>query len=321
VIELELTDRSVIDTRLIFRIAISERYVMVANLGRVLVFDKDGKFVRTIGRRGQGPGEFSNIRNIAIDEVNERLFILASPSKIIIYTFCGVFLNEIVQPIPNVGFLDINYIDGYLLLVVNSRGSTSEMPFPKHFLLYRLDDNFQVVDRQIFRTVYFERPGVGWRFYCFNNILKGVDATFLYYGENFNSHTYPTELVLRDTLLRIENNQIIPELRLRFRNDGIDRGGNKFIRLHSISRSSRFVFARYDNTITGNRYQFVFDMKTGESHNMRDGLIDDINNIEERAPIRPLTTNTEMILFWHTHMDPDSFDEPNPTLYIGRLRR
>jgi len=25
--------------------------------------------------------------------------------------------------------------------------------------------------------------------------------------------------------------------------------------------------------------------------------------------------------YWHTHMDADSLEEPNPTLYIGKLKK
>jgi DNA-binding beta-propeller fold protein YncE len=35
---------------------------------RIAKFDKDGKFVKSWGKRGTGPGEFANVRSIAVDD-------------------------------------------------------------------------------------------------------------------------------------------------------------------------------------------------------------------------------------------------------------
>ena len=34
---------------------------------RIAKFDKDGKFVKSWGKKGTGPGEFANVRSIAVD--------------------------------------------------------------------------------------------------------------------------------------------------------------------------------------------------------------------------------------------------------------
>ena len=322
-IELELTNESLINPDRISRILLSENYVIVAKLNQVLVFGKDGKFVRSIGTRGQGVGGFNFIVSVAIDEKNKRLFIgSTNPQKIISYDLSGTFLNEVVNPIQyNPLPHDMHYIDGKLLLVAQHIGfCRNKNKRFLHSMLYHLDDNFQVIDSHSIRKTYFAGGSMASIHPCTKNIVKGAEATFFYLSEIYDRWA-PTEITLRDTLYRLENNQLIPELRLKFRNDGIDRGGNKFIELHNIFRSSRYVFSTYRNNLTNNTYQFVFDTKTGIGNNMQDGFIDDINNIEERIIIRPLTTNSEMFYFWHTHMDPDCFEEPNPTLYIGRLRR
>ena len=54
---------------------------------------------------------------------------------------------------------------------------------------------------------------------------------------------------------------------------------------------------------------------------MQDGYTDDIHGIKERIRIRPLSTNTEYIYYWHTHMNPNDLEEPNPTLYFGKLKK
>ena len=128
-------------------------------------------------------------------------------------------------------------------------------------------------------------------------------------------------MVLRDTLYRIEKNQLIPELKLKFKNNGIDGGGNKFIHLFNMYRSSRYIFAIYNNEQDKNDYRFCYDTKTGKGYNMQDGYKDDIHQIEKRVSICPLNTDSEMFYYWHTHMKPDDLEEPNPTFYIGKLKK
>ena len=320
-INLELTDESLINPDAISDITISENYIIVTKWARVLVFDKDGKFVRAIGRVGQGPGSFIFIRNVVIDEKNERLFLLSgNPSKIISFDLNGTFLNEV--SVRNLRPKHMSYVNGKLLLVSKDIRMRGRREFSSHSVLYRLDDSFQVIDSLCIRRTSVITDGLTLHTsFAFINksIVQGAGGTTYFYLNELGDP--PTEIVLRDTLYRLEGNQLIPELRLSFRNDGISRAGNRFIDLKSIFRSSRYVFSIYKNTLTGNTYQFVFDTKTGKSSNMQGGFIDDINNIEERIIISPLTTNSEIFYFWHTHMDPDDFEEPNPTLYVGRLRR
>ena len=43
---------------------------------QIKVFDKTGRFLRTIGRKGQGPGELNGARSLSIDRTNGTLFVL-----------------------------------------------------------------------------------------------------------------------------------------------------------------------------------------------------------------------------------------------------
>ena len=54
---------------------------------------------------------------------------------------------------------------------------------------------------------------------------------------------------------------------------------------------------------------------------MLDGYTDDINGIEKRVRISPLVTDSEIFYYWHTHMKPEDKEEPNPTLYIIKLKK
>ena len=314
-IELKLTDESLINPDHITRIIHCDNAVIICEYDKILLFNTNGQFIRSIGSKGQGPGEYRVIDNIAIDEKNRRLFVIAS-SKIICYDLEGNFLKQASFREPY--DFDINYINNELLLLAEHWGEDKN-GIIKHAMVYRLNDDLQNIDSCLIRITYSERLATIFSRISYY-LLYGNSMIYLYYPDNSIMEN-PAEIVLRDTLYRFEQNQLFPELKLKFKNDGIDRGGNKFINLRNLYRSSRYIFAMYHNMKTRNYYYFCYDTKTGKGYNMQDGYTDDIHQIEKRLTIHPLTTNTEMFYYWHTHMKPDDREEPNPTLYIGRLKK
>ena len=324
-IELELTDESQINTdHFIGRyVILSGDNIIINESTKTLVFNKDGKFVRSIGSRGQGPGGYRSISSIAIDEKNKHLIILSNSSnKIICYDMNGKFLKEIhTNSIFHLSSSEIIYINDEFLVICQGLGEDDNGNFV-YSKVYRLNDEFRLIDSCSIRTVYIE--GVRLLDHRRDVMFKESSSIGFYYNElkrglPSNLFNYK-EVVLRDTLYHFEKNQLIPELKLKFKNDGIS-GGERFIDLYSIYRSSRYIFSYYQNLLNKNWYYFCYDTKTGKGYNMQDGYTDDINNIDKPVRIRPLNLDTEMFYYLHTNMKPDDLEEPNPTLYIGRLKK
>lgn len=65
-----------------------------AKAKKIFVFAEDGKFIRTIGRIGKGPGEYSNIEDFTIATETDNVVILTYPSRVITYDSKGQFINE-----------------------------------------------------------------------------------------------------------------------------------------------------------------------------------------------------------------------------------
>jgi len=215
-IEPELTDESLINPERIKRVFWDEEYVIIAETHKILVFSKEeGKFVRSIGSRGQGPGEFTGIRSVTID---------------------GKFLKEFKTD-SDWAVSDMNYINDELCLVVEQYSKKDEKGLFNHLSLYRLNDEFQITDSCTIRKAYFERTGLFTHPYE-DFILPGNSTVFLYCSDLYHNQQNPAEIVLRDTLYRIVRNHLIPELKLKFKNNGIDTSGNKFIQLYNIYNSS-----------------------------------------------------------------------------------
>ena len=78
---------------------ITENYISIHQYSRIpfKLYDKKGKYIRTIGRKGQGPGEYGAINNSFMDEKANRIYILSFDSdKVLVYDFEG----NVLPPIP-----------------------------------------------------------------------------------------------------------------------------------------------------------------------------------------------------------------------------
>lgn len=60
----------------------------------LLQFSDDGKFVCSVSRKGQGPGEYASIRYVAVDK-KQKLIHLMSHGKILIFTSDGKHVRDI----------------------------------------------------------------------------------------------------------------------------------------------------------------------------------------------------------------------------------
>ena len=84
----EATDESLIGR--IERIAKLEGnyYVLDRQTNRVLVFDNEGRYLRTIGRIGGGEGEYVSLRDMAIDTYDQKIWLIFLPTVKEIAPYC-----------------------------------------------------------------------------------------------------------------------------------------------------------------------------------------------------------------------------------------
>lgn len=96
-IPLEMTDdpASLLDG--VSDYAMTSKYIYVSPVKeqRIVLFDRQGHFIKTLIPFGQGPGEFSNLlTGIQVDEKNNRL-LLFSGNQIGVYTLDGEFIQNL----------------------------------------------------------------------------------------------------------------------------------------------------------------------------------------------------------------------------------
>jgi len=80
---------------------------------KVLVFSKEGKFLRPIGKNGNGPGEYVSIRDVAFDRDANEIYIVDLPAKVLVYNTNGDFIRKMkLDFYPQAAF----YFNNHLLL-------------------------------------------------------------------------------------------------------------------------------------------------------------------------------------------------------------
>ena len=94
IVVLETVDASLV--KHIKRIIKHDDKLIVLNSGiEVLIFNKEGKFINKINKKGNGPKEYTNIVDIALDENNENIIIYSDNFKLLVYDLMGSYVSHV----------------------------------------------------------------------------------------------------------------------------------------------------------------------------------------------------------------------------------
>lgn len=142
-IPMETTDIALIAKPKIMNIVyVNEKIVIPCSEG-VLVYDKNGKFQNKISRKGQGPGEYVQLRSVSVNEKTGTIY-LQDNHKILSFRTDGEFIKE--RKIPSGSSLETLVMQGeitlsailnntgkrpYRLLLTNDKGDTLKA-FPQY---------------------------------------------------------------------------------------------------------------------------------------------------------------------------------------------
>jgi len=129
-------------------IFICKDYIFVQMNDNIIQYDRQGNLIRTIGRKGGGPGEYNWVYNMSVDDKTKKIIINTS-GKINEYDFDGKFIRSQKNTYDNqLMLIDSNRIavevknlwhDVEERLVILNRKGEVEKSFPRYKLFEHVD--------------------------------------------------------------------------------------------------------------------------------------------------------------------------------------
>jgi hypothetical protein len=197
-IRLEETDYAVIGE--INSMQVFDNYIFILDIDKakkLFMFDKNGKYLRQIGRLGQGPGEYLYISDFCLDTINREIYILDSSKKMLYkYNFdSGKFI----------GSINMQYTEGhypYYVTLFNNKIYTNIVRHENLLMELELETNIQ---KEFLNA---DKYNCGWNrpYYTpYNFFISKLDSP------KFVEHLMPT-------VMSIEKTKIYPYLTVKSEN-------------------------------------------------------------------------------------------------------
>jgi hypothetical protein len=166
----------------------TEKFFFVSGNMGIFQFLRSGKFVREIGKLGRGPGEYPSLTDFAVDEPNQRIYILPNYIRqIMVFDFNGNHLNNIrLNSDTHNDAIDI--LDKGLIVLQSGMNITSLM-------------STEIVNEQGYSILQFNS-----RIYHEIRSLNGKAPNITYW---FNNNYFVKEL-RNDTIYKITSKALIP---------------------------------------------------------------------------------------------------------------
>lgn len=163
------------------------------------IFSKSGKYLRKIGQKGQGPGEYISIYDFTINEENDEVFIIdKSALKFRIYKFStGKFIRDIPFKDEMVEYASIQYNNGKLFANTVYFTKTEEGP-----MLHVLNTTGNIESKYLNIAVHNH----GW----LKSFFKGEG---FFYCKNQKNPKFTHYFM--DTIMTINNGRLEPYLAIK----------------------------------------------------------------------------------------------------------
>ncbi|MBE6286727.1 MAG: 6-bladed beta-propeller [Mediterranea massiliensis] len=205
---LEVTDKSLIGK--IQKVEITAHDIWITTFENILRFSREGKFLNSVGRKGQGPGEYNNFSNYFIDEDNADIYIIPSNGGgLLVYEYDGRFKHKIsawrtLEDILNMNSEKFLFLNGYCFLE-QSGAVMYDIPTDSLWTIGLFDKDFKIAKR-------FKNPGMtGHESEIIKN--KGSNFEIVNYWQQPSSTitAYGNETTLKycdtDTIYRFDKTQ------------------------------------------------------------------------------------------------------------------
>lgn len=151
--------------------------------GHLFLFTSDGKFVRSIGRKGRGANEYVALADFTVDPENGDIY-LVTPGKIMVYAYTGELLRTMeVNPDWQVAALDRNGLLMFIIPVSTDQREPLLIVCDKRGQVIREIEGMEVkCDVAYFNWLYEQNGRVYYK--------EEFSDTLCYLDGSLNSHPY-----------------------------------------------------------------------------------------------------------------------------------
>jgi hypothetical protein len=243
-------------------VSISDQYVFLSDIYKIIQYDRKGKYIRQIGSRGMGPEEFVQLSlDIQVDEERELIYALdVRRNRILMYDFDGNF-KKVISLYDHSSFFDI--VDSTRIVF---RSGLFDRWKPNCPLIRFIDYNGKHK-----KTVYSHLYPVDK-----NDMERhGSDINFLWKHRN---NAYYLEYG-SDTIFRIQQDTLIPirkligNLSMDFKEHFKKNSGKKIDILGYLMRSNaaifesdQFIIFKLSADADNEQYYKVYNKSTQQFH-------------------------------------------------------
>lgn len=273
--------------------------------GQILVFDIEGNFLYVLGKQGYGPGEYTHISSLAVDE-SAGMIHVASGRKLLTYSTDNKLVAEGQLPLF-IDYLDVH--QGKLFAVAQLDGIKTESGYVNQTALLEISPSLEVVDSIPVRQVALKEQTAAT--YPYKHYISNMGQERYFY-----SPVLVNEEILRDTLYRLEGTTLSPFVKLTFGKSHLDEKNIKTIWIKNIIISKSYVVSEYDSE--GENMLFLFDKNRSRHYNLKGGMLDGEGN---PVFLRPLDLANDVFYYISSAAYLDGMkEEPNPVIGIVSLK-
>lgn len=251
----------------------SDIYVQDFRAMVVYRFGTDGKFKNRIGRRGQGPGEFTLAYGFDIDSDKNRAYIVSAHGKVYEYSLSGEFVRDYELP-SRLAYDNIKIVDDSTFMTW-SGCSFEELPgailgstFDSVLYVPQLSNH--LADNLYAQPSFFRADNVLHVGQCYNRRVYAVtrDSASVEYEWDFGKNNVPDEaLAKHDIKSGSDNADTSNDPSDKFR---ADRSITSYLYGHNSNDLYDYVTFRDDSKFDGDNdkrihYKVFHDKRTGKN--------------------------------------------------------
>ena len=227
VIPLETNDLALIGHIDRIYMADNRYFILDQNFRNILIYDKDGKYVNSIKKVGQGPKEYVDLGDICIDRVNKELLVLCTrPSKVQFYNYQGKFLRE--KSLENKYYSQFTTDGKYLYFLDDARINQNKV-----IAIYDRKLNHQTDVLEYGKTFKTDEPGTVYKFGKGNTMTQDSTIHFVLDYDNI--------------VYEAKNGEVYPKYRLDFKQHTLPEnlldGQIKSFKFLDVCRDKQYVIS------------------------------------------------------------------------------